>query len=109
MIEGYTANINAKALGINELFFIEITLERNDDEILNEFSEALANMPEVIEAHLVTRDYGYLVKVDMKKSEHYERILRKNQHSMKGIRHTRSIFALRPLKLANNTDLLMIE
>jgi len=28
---------------------------------------------------------------------------------MKGVRHTRSIFALRPLKLANNADLLMIE
>ncbi|HJF28032.1 Lrp/AsnC family transcriptional regulator [Acinetobacter bohemicus] len=109
IIEGYTANINAKALGINELFFIEITLERHDDEILNEFSEALANMPEVVEAHLVTGDYDYLVKVAVKNSEHYERFLRKNLYSMKGIRHTRSIFALRPLKLANNTDLLMIE
>ncbi|BCU65032.1 hypothetical protein F941_01353 [Acinetobacter bouvetii DSM 14964 = CIP 107468] len=77
IIEGYTANINAKAIGINELFFIEITLERHDDEILNQFSEALANMPEVIEAHLVTGDYDYLVKVAVKNSEHYERFLRK--------------------------------
>lgn len=106
IIEGYTANINAKALGINELFFIEITLERHDDEILNEFSTALSNMPEVVEAHLVTGDYDYLVKVAVK---NYERFLRKNLYSMKGVRHTRSIFALRPLKLANNADLLMIE
>ena len=34
IIEGYTAKINSKAIGINELFFIEITLERHDDEIL---------------------------------------------------------------------------
>ncbi len=26
IIEGYTAKINSKAIGINELFFIEITL-----------------------------------------------------------------------------------
>ena len=109
IIEGYTANINAKAIGINELFFIEITLERHDDEILNQFSEALANMPEVIEAHLVTGDYDYLVKVAVKNSEHYERFLRKNLYSMKGVRHTRSIFALRPLKLENKSDLIMIE
>lgn len=109
IIEGYTANINARALGINELFFIEITLERHDDEILDEFSTALSNMPEVVEAHLVTGDYDYLVKVAVKNSEHYERFLRKNLYSMKGVRHTRSIFALRPLKLANNADLLMIE
>ncbi|MGE8559571.1 MAG: Lrp/AsnC family transcriptional regulator [Acinetobacter sp.] len=109
IIEGYTANINPKAIGINELFFIEITLERHDDEILDEFSHALANMPEVVEAHLVTGDYDYLVKVAVKNSEHYERFLRKNLYSMKAVRHTRSIFALRPLKLANSADLLMIE
>ena len=45
IIEGYTANINAKAIGINELFFIEITLERHDDEILEQFSDALSQMP----------------------------------------------------------------
>ncbi|SPL71251.1 Lrp/AsnC family transcriptional regulator [Acinetobacter stercoris] len=109
IIEGYTANINAKAIGINELFFIEITLERHDDEILEEFSDALAQMPEVVEAHLVTGDYDYLVKVAVKNAEHYERFLRKHLYSMKGIRHTRSIFALRPLKLENKADLMMIE
>lgn len=109
VIEGYTANINPKAIGINELFFIEITLERHDDEILDQFSDALANMPEVVEAHLVTGDYDYLVKVAVKNSEYYERFLRKKLYKMKGVRHTRSIFALRPLKLANNADLLMIE
>ena len=109
VIEGYTANINPKAIGINELFFIEITLERHDDEILNEFSDALANMPEVVEAHLVTGDYDYLVKVAVKNSEHYERFLRKKLYSIKGIRHTRSTFALRPLKSANTADLMLIE
>ena len=109
IIEGYTANINPKAIGINELFFIEITLERHDDEILEQFSEALAYMPEVVEAHLVTGDYDYLLKVAVKNAEHYERFLRKNLYSMKGVRHTRSIFALRPLKLENKSDLIMIE
>ena len=109
IIEGYTAKINSKAIGINELFFIEITLERHDDEILEQFSEALAYMPEVVEAHLVTGDYDYLLKVAVKNAEHSERFLRKNLYSMKGVRHTRSIFALRPLKLENKSDLIMIE
>lgn len=109
IIEGYTANINAKAIGIQELFFIEITLERHDDEVLEQFSQELGQMPEVIEAHLVTGDYDYLIKVAVKNAEHYERFLRKTLYSIKGIRHTRSIFALRPLKLENKADLMMIE
>ena len=109
IIDGYTANINPKAIGINELFFIEITLERHDDEILEQFSQTLADIPEVIEAHLVTGDYDYLVKVAVKNSEHYERFLRKKLYSIKGIRHTRSTFALRPLKYATTSDLMLIE
>ncbi|MFW2076853.1 Lrp/AsnC family transcriptional regulator [Acinetobacter sp. ULE_I010] len=109
VIESYTANINPKAIGINDLFFIEITLERHDDEILDEFSHALANMPEVVEAYLVTGDYDYLVKVAVRNAEHYERFLRKNLYTLKAVRHTRSIFALRPLKLENKSDLMMIE
>lgn len=66
IIEGYTVNVNPKAIGIHELFFIEITLERHDDEMLENFSEALADIPEVVEAHLVTGDYDYLVKVAVK-------------------------------------------
>ncbi len=109
IIDGYTANINPKAIGINELFFIEITLERHDDEMLENFSQALAEIPEVIEAHLVTGEYDYLVKVAVKDSEHYERFLRKKLYSIKGIRHTRSTFALRPLKLAHTADFMLIE
>lgn len=73
IIDGYTANINPKAIGIKDLFFIEITLERHDDEMLEQFSQALADIPEVIEAHLVTGEYDYLVKVAVKDAEHYER------------------------------------
>jgi len=109
IIEGYTVNVNPKAIGIHEVFFIEITLERHDDEMLENFSEALADIPEVVEAHLVTGDYDYLVKVAVKDAEHYERFLRKKLYSIKGIRHTRSTFALRPLKSANTADLMLIE
>ncbi|MEQ1104920.1 Lrp/AsnC family transcriptional regulator [Acinetobacter ursingii] len=109
IIDGYTANINPKAIGIKDLFFIEITLERHDDEMLEQFSQALADIPEVIEAHLVTGEYDYLVKVAVKDAEHYERFLRKKLYSIKGIRHTRSTFALRPLKSANSADFMLIN
>ena len=98
-----------KQLGLTNCFFIEITLERHDDEILEQFSQALADIPEVIEAHLVTGDYDYLVKVAVKDAEHYEKFLRKKLYSIQGIRHTRSIFALRPLKLENTADLMLID
>ncbi len=51
--------------------------------MLENFSEALADIPEVVEAHLVTGDYDYLVKVVVKDAEHYERFLRKSSTRLK--------------------------
>lgn len=61
--------------------------------MLENFSEALADIPEVVEAHLVTGDYDYLVKVAVKMPS-ITSVLRKKLYSIKGIRHTRSTFAL---------------
>jgi Lrp/AsnC family leucine-responsive transcriptional regulator len=107
-ISGYAAIINAKEVGIPETFFIEITLDHHDGDSLERFGMLLADMPEVLEAHLVTGDYDYLVKVAVTSSEHYERFLRNTLYRVKGIRHTRSTFALRTLKHKVSVDPLMV-
>ncbi len=107
-ITGYAAIINAKEIGIPEVFFIEITLDHHDGDSLERFGMLLADMQEVLEAHLVTGDYDYLVKVAVTSSEHYERFLRNTLYRVKGIRHTRSTFALRTLKHTVSVDPLMV-
>jgi Lrp/AsnC family leucine-responsive transcriptional regulator len=107
-IAGYAAIINAKEVGIPETFFVEITLDHHDGDSLERFGLLLADMPEVLEAHLVTGDYDYLVKVAVTSSEHYERFLRNTLYKVKGIRHTRSTFALRTLKHKVTVDPLMV-
>ena len=51
-------------------------MNKHDDKVLEEFGAALARIPEVVEAHLVTGDYDYLVKVAVAATEHYENFLR---------------------------------
>lgn len=104
VIEGYTAILNPKAIGLPEVFFVEITLDHHDEEMLERFGRALADMPEVIEAYLVTGDYDYLVKIAVANAEHYERFLRRTLYRVKGIRHSRSTFALRALKKGGSVD-----
>lgn len=108
-ISGYAAILNPKAIGVAELFFVEITLDHHDEKMLEVFGKELAKMPEVLEAHLVTGDYDYLVKVAVANAEHYERFLRETLYRVKGIRHTRSTFALRALKQEISVDPLLIS
>jgi len=39
-----------QAAGLKDLVFIEVTLDKHDDKVLARFGDALARIPEVIEA-----------------------------------------------------------
>lgn len=103
-ITGYAAIVDQKKLGYSETVIIEVTLDRHDDEVLASFGDALARMPEVLEVHLVTGDYDYLLKVAVNGTEGYERFLRERLYKVPGVRHSRSLFSLRCLKMAYSVD-----
>ena len=103
-ITGYAAILDQKKLGYSETVIIEVTLDRHDDEVLASFGDALARMPEVLEVHLVTGDYDYLLKVAVNGTEGYERFLRDRLYKVPGVRHSRSLFSLRCLKIAYSVD-----
>jgi Lrp/AsnC family leucine-responsive transcriptional regulator len=97
-ISEYIAVLNQRALGLPDTVIIEVTLDRHDDEIFKRFGDALAELPEVMEAYLLTGEYDYLIKVAVSGTEGYEQFLRQKLYKIPGIRHSRSTFALRCLK-----------
>ncbi len=104
VIEGYAAIIDQAMIGLRDIVFVEITLEKHDDKVLERFGAALAQMPRVLEAHLVTGEYDYLVKVAIADTADYERFLREHLYRIEGIRHSRSTFSLRALKRVVSVD-----
>jgi Lrp/AsnC family leucine-responsive transcriptional regulator len=72
VIEGYAALLNQKALGLPDTVIIEVTLDKHDERTLERFGEALADLPEVVEAFLVSGEYDYLIKVAVAGTEGYE-------------------------------------
>lgn len=100
VIEGYTVRLNAQALGLQDTVLIQVTLDSHSDNTLEAFGEMLAAIPEVVEAHLVSGDYDYLLRVVVRDTRDYERFLREKLYHIKGIRHSRSSFVLRTLKTA---------
>lgn len=107
-IEKYVALLDHKALGYNNIVFVEITLDKHDDKVLDLFGEALVRAPEVVEAHLVTGEYDYLVKVVVSGTDHYERFLRETIYRIPGVRQTRTTFGLRALKRTLSVDPLKV-
>lgn len=101
VIEGYTVRLNAQALGYSDTVMVQVTLDSHSDNTLEKFGEVLAGIPEVIEAYLVSGEYDYLLRVAVKDTKDYERLLRERLYKIKGIRHSMSSFVLRTLKKAD--------
>src|SRR4051812_18512676 len=104
IIEGYTVLLNQQALGVPDTVMIEVTLDKHDDDTFERFGQALADMPEVLEAYLLTGEYDYLIKVAVAGTEGYEQFLRRKLYTLPGLRHSRSTFVLRCLKRSHSVE-----
>ena len=98
VIERYVTIFDQAALGLPDTVIVEARLERHDDETLKRFEAALALVPEVVEAYLVTGEYDYYIKVAVSGTSGYEQFLREKIYRLPGVSHTRSSFTLRCLK-----------
>ena len=98
VIEGYTVRISPIALGLADTVIVQVTLESHSDEALMDFGRALASIPQVLEAFLVSGDYDYYIRIAVSDTRDYERLLREQLYRIPGIRHSKSSFVLRQLK-----------
>lgn len=75
VIAGYHARINPAALGKNLLVFLEIKLSAKSGDVFDKVKKELLYVPEVMECHLVSGDFDYLVKARLTEMNEYRRLL----------------------------------
>ena len=98
VIRGYTVRIDPVRIGLTDTVIVQLTLDSHTDQTLYEFGQALEQIPEVVEAYLVSGDYDYYVRIAVRDTRDYERLLRERLYRIPGIRHSKSNFILRTLK-----------
>jgi Lrp/AsnC family transcriptional regulator, leucine-responsive regulatory protein len=75
VITGYHARVNPAALGKALLVFVEITLAQKSEEVFKKVRSELEHMPEVLECHLVSGSFDYLVKARLGGMPEYRQLL----------------------------------
>jgi Lrp/AsnC family transcriptional regulator, leucine-responsive regulatory protein len=98
VIEGYSVRVNPAKVGLADTVLVQVTLDSHSEDALAEFGRSLAAIPEVLEAFLVSGDYDYFIRIAVRDTRDYERLLREQIYKIKGIRHSKSSFVLRQLK-----------
>ena len=97
-IQAYTVKVDLGRIGYQDTVIVQVTLESHSEETLYEFGRALESIPEVLEALLISGDYDYFIRIAVKDTRDYERLLRERLYKIPGIRHSKSSFVLRTLK-----------
>jgi Lrp/AsnC family leucine-responsive transcriptional regulator len=84
VIAGYHARVAPRALGLQILVFVEITLRQKSEHAFERFRRAMLAIPEVMECHLVSGDFDYLIKARIPEMTEYRRLLGEILHVADG-------------------------
>ncbi|MGE4242125.1 Lrp/AsnC family transcriptional regulator [Ramlibacter sp.] len=98
VITKYTVELDRARIGYHDTVIVQLTLDSHTDQALYQFGRALAEIPEVLDAYLVSGEYDYFIRIAVKDTRDYERLLREKLYKIPGIRHSKSNFVLRVLK-----------
>ena len=97
-IKGYMALLDPKLLEAELLVFVEITLTRNSSDIFNEFNQAVVNLAPVLECHLVSGNFDYLIKARVANMEEYRKLLGETLLTLPGVADSRSYIVMEEVK-----------
>ena len=98
VITGYVAVVDQVAVGLPISVFASIKLERQREDELDRFSQAVARWPEVVDCYLMTGQRDYLMRIVVQDLEAYERFLKDKLTRLDGVASIESSFALGQLK-----------
>ena len=74
-ITGYGAQLQLRMLGNVLLVFTEVTLSDHRRDDFSRFEAAIRNVAEVVECHLVSGGYDYLLKFVTNGVDHYQSVI----------------------------------
>ena len=94
-IRGYRALVDAERLGLGITVFVEIALERQNDDALRAFEAALAKCPNVLSCHLMSGSSDYLIEIAARDIADFERLHANVLGHLPGVARIESKFALR--------------
>ena len=97
-ILGYEAKLNPAKLNANFLVFVEVLLDKTTPNVLDDFIDAVTQYPEIVECHMVSGGFDFLIKLRSAGMEEFRRIAGQILWQLPGVKETRSYPVLQVVK-----------
>jgi len=98
VIDRYVMLVDQAGTGRPGNVFVQITLERQNQEEMEKFEQAVRGVTEIMECYLMSGTSDYLVRVIVEDIADYERLHTKHLTRLPGVVRVQSNFALRTVK-----------
>ena len=95
MIAGDRARLSASARGDPSTIFVAVTLKDQSQATLGKFEQAVRRCQDIIEAHLMSGESDYLLKVAIRSDDTFERVHRDILAQLPGVLRLVSQFSIR--------------
>ena len=97
-IHKYTALLNPQMVEAGLLVFVEIDLLRTSPDVFREFRKEASRLPQVLDCHLVSGNFDYLIKARVNDMQEYRELLGEKILSLPGVSGSRSYVVMEEVK-----------
>ena len=105
VIQGYHAIICPVKTNTSLLVFIEVTLEKTNNEVFREFSNRVKNYSEILECHMIAGGFDYLLKLRFSDIQQYREFLGKGLDTLPYVSLTHTNIVSEEVKDTTYNDL----
>lgn len=97
-IRGYTAILDPELVDASLLVFVEIDLSHSSPDAFREFRAEARRLPEIMDCHLVSGNFDYLIKARVRDMKAYRKLLGEKILSLPGVNASRSYVVMEEVK-----------
>ncbi len=97
-ITGYEAVLSPQKLQASLLLFVEIRLNHTSPDVFKDFKKAVIELPQVLECHLVSGDFDYLIKARVADMVSYRVLLGETLLTLPGVSASRTYVVMEEVK-----------
>lgn len=98
VIRGYRAMLDPVKLGLDHVAFVEVKLTDTREKALSAFNQAVSEVGEVEECHMIAGSFDYLLKVRTRDMARYRQVLGERISSLPHVAHTSTYVAMQAVK-----------
>ena len=101
LINGYTANLDQRKLGLQVTAFVQVSLDKHDDKKQREFLARVEAEDHIVECHAMSGSHDFLLKVLAYSMDNFSELSMQRILKFPGVKSIESNFSLMAIKLSS--------